>query len=423
MILVFNLFGITVFSQTSVNAINLTIPKVTKSGNTELAQNVGQNTWQYDGELTLDDEIRYGWNAVSLDLACKAAPITACGYIKVYLNDTTSEQNLITETGSSPLPVEQLAPKLVEGPTKIVLVYIDSQNPTDVSTQVAFTFNFKNTTTRPQISVIEPTQDALLGRGITRDFRLELTNFDLESTNSGLPNRGKLNVYTDTVAPANLLGTLSTSTSTDTGVSVVTFDSDDIDFSLIPDSLGSKIVFALTKTDGELLNVNAELMVRTNYEGSLDVGLPKVTITEPRKDRSTKEVDSNQKFIVQIDNFEILPEFQAGGVEEGKGYLQILIDDAPIKTTWPKNNFSLAEIQVEDMDEGPKTIKVQLVNKDFSKLVPEAVDSIEVLYIPSLVEGEQDGATQVQSNLWRIIMVILIVVLVIGGIAVLITKG
>jgi hypothetical protein len=414
---------LTIYAQSNVNAINLTIPKVTKNDQTELTQNAGNNAWSYDGELTLDDAIRYGWNAVSLDIGCKDTPQPGCGYLKVYLEDASSESNLITEFGFSPLPVDRLAPRLEDGENTIVFVYIDSQNPADTSTQVSFTFDFSNTTTRPQITVVEPTQDALFGRGIDREFELELNNFTLEATDSGLPNRGKLNVYYSSINPSNLLGTLSTSTQVEDNTSVVSFTSEDLSFEGIPDSLNTKLIFALTETDGNLLNINSEISVRTNYDGSLDVGLPKVTITEPRKDRTNLNVDTNQKFIVQIDNFEILPEFQAADAEEGVGYLQILIDDAPVKTVWPKNNFSFAEIGVADMSEGRKTVKVELVNKDLSKLVPEAFDTIDVVYTPTSIDDAEDATTQVQNNVWRIIMVIFIVVLVIGGIAVLITKG
>lgn len=419
----FNMVAIVAFAQSSTNAILLSFPKVTKDGQTVLTQSTGPNAWQFDGELSLDDAIRYGWNAVSLDIACKDKPQTACGYLKVYLNDDSKEENLITETGFSPLPIDRLAPRLSNGPNKLLFVYIDSKNPSDRSTKVSFTFNFKNTTTKPQITVVEPTESALFGRGITQNFRIELTNFALEVTDSGLPNRGKLNIYHSAVDSSKLLGTLSSSSEVSTGKQVVTFTSDDISMETIPDSLSTKLIFVLTNSKGEAINTNAELPVRTNYTGTLDVGLPKVTITEPRKDRTSLNVDTNQKFILQIDNFEILPEFNPSTPETGKGYLQILVDDAPIKTVWPTNSFSFADLGIADMTEGRKTIKVQLVNKDLSKLIPETYDTIDVVYTPSSTATTQDQTTQVQSNIWRIVMVILIVVLVIGGIAVLITKG
>lgn len=413
---------LSVYSQSKTNAIRLEISKVSKGGNTLLTKSLGNQTFEFDGELNLDDQIRYAWNAVELNIACKDAPRTGCGYLKIYLNDDTTEDNFILDYGWSPLQIDKIASKLKEGPNKLLFVYIDSKNTSDRSTKVVFTFKFKNATSKPQIKVVEPVSNSLFGQGIERKIELELNNFQLETNNSNQPNRGKLNIYHSAIDSKNLIGTISTSAGLNDGKSKVSFNSKDLDFSKVVDSVEAKLIFVLTKTTGETLEFKTELNVKSNYQGTLDVGLPKISITEPRKDRSNLNVDGNQKFLVQIDNFELLKEFAPGDAEEGKGYLQIFIDNDPVKTVWPKTDFSLTEISSIDITEGRKTIKVQLVNKNFTTLLPEAFDTIDIVYSPTKNESETQTAA-VQSNTWRIVMVILIVVLVIGGIAVLITKG
>jgi hypothetical protein len=418
-------FALPAFAQqTNINSILLEISKVTKDGQTLSTQKVSTNVWKFDGELNRDDEIRYRWNAVSLDLNCKNSPKKACGYLKVYVNDDTSGDNLLTEIGSSPLSIDSISSKLKEGDTKILFVYIDSTNPGDTSTKVVFSFKYKNATNKPQMKIISPAEGVLLATGVNRDFIVELNNFELETSDSNKPNRGKLNVYYTEVKAANRIATFSSSLSSPEGKVQVKFNSKDLDAAQIPDGLDTKLIFALTKTSGEVLSYQTELKVKTNYKGSINVGLPRVSILEPRKDRTNLVVDGNQKFILQVENFTVLQEFAQGPNNDNNGYLQVFIDDAPIKTLWPKTEFSLNEIGAGDISEGRKTVKVQLVNKDFTKLVPEAVDSIDVVYAPALNEqGNKTNTNQVQNNTWRIIMVILTVVLVIGGIAVLITKG
>jgi hypothetical protein len=410
-------------AQTSINAINLSFPRVTKDGQTQNTTSDNRNNWKFDGELNLDDQIRYSWNAVSLDTACKSSPKRACGYLRVYINDDASQDNFITELGASPLTISSLQAKLKEGLVKLLFVYIDSNNPGDTSTKVAFSFNFKNLTTKPQVRIISPTDGVVLAKGINRDFILELSNFQLESTDSKQQGRGKLNIYYNETKPSNLVSTLSSSISGSDNKAQVKFNTKDVDFSKIPDSLSTRLIFALTRTNGELLEARAETLVKTNYGGGVNVGMPKVTITEPRKDRTNLVVDGNQRFILQIENFQILSDFNQGANEEGKGYLQIFIDDEPIKTLWGKNDFSLNDIGATDLSGGRKTVKVQLVNKDFTKLIPESSDTVDVIYTPSQSSDNLTGETQVQNNTWRIVIVILTVVLVIGGIAVLITKG
>ena len=133
-----------VAQQSTTNPINLAISKVSVGGKIENTRKDGSNNFIYDNELNLDDDMRYGWAGTDLNLKYKDAPAVGGGYLKIYLNDDTNEANLITEFGSSPLPVVKLRSKLVEGANKILFVYIDSTNrfPTQ-PTKVSFSFKFK----------------------------------------------------------------------------------------------------------------------------------------------------------------------------------------------------------------------------------------------------------------------------------------
>lgn len=408
--------------QSATNPISLAISKVTRNGQAENTKKDGVNNFVYENELNLDDDIRYGWLGTDLNLKYKTTPAIGGGYLKIYLNDDSSEANLITEYGTSPLPVSALKSKLVEGQNKILFVYVDSTNRfASQPTKVAFTFKFKKASNLPNIQVLEPTPNSVIGRGADKDISIQLTNFELENSDSRLPNRGKLNVYANTVLDQNRLGIFSVSQNVQGNI-YVRFNTRDLETSRIPDGLATQLIFNLTKTDGTLLNFQNTLQVRSNYNGSLDVGLPRVTITEPRKDRTNLTVDGNQKFIVQVDNFTILTETSKEANEDTKGYLQIYVDNKPLKILWPKNTFTLNEIGLNDVAEGRKTVKVQLVNKNYTKLSPEASDSLEIIFAPKFNEN-LNNSPQVENQSWRIVLVIVTVVLVVGGISVLITRG
>jgi hypothetical protein len=65
---------------------------------------------------------------------------------------------------------------------------------------------------------------------------------------------------------------------------------------------------------------------------------------------------------------------------------------------------------------------VQLVNQNFEKLKPEAKDSIDIIYKPQ-VQDTKDQSVQVQNNTWRLVFIGLTVVLIVGAISILITRG
>lgn len=418
-----------VLAQTSSegNSIGLEITRVTKDGQVKDTKKESSTSWSFNEDLNLDDFIRYRWNTVALDLKYKDKPDTSGGYLKIYIDDDSNQTNLIGEYGSSPLPLSSISSKLKDGSNKLLFVYIDKTGqPANPQTKVFFSFNFKNISTKPKINIISPLPDTLLAKGVIKDCVIDLQNFSLENTDTGNPVKGKLNLYYNEVSTANFIATFSSSTNVDDKAQLK-FSTKDIQLDKIPDNLATKLIFVLTKTNGDLLDTRAEVQVKTNYQNQINVGIPKVTILEPKNDRTDLSVTGNQVFLIGIDNFELLKERSKNSNDGKSGYLQVLIDDAPYKILWPEKSFSLNDIGYIDQIEGRKTVKVQLVNKDFSKLDIEATDSRNIIYVPdkkSAIQTNQDDTESgIKNSNWRVIIIILTVVLIIGGISILITKG
>ncbi len=404
------------------NSINLSIPKVFRAGKDEITKNSGGDNWKYEGELTLDDSIKYGWQNTDLDIKYKTAPTKGGGYIKVYINDDSKPENLLTDYGSSPLPLNKIGDKLKTGDNTLVLVYIGSTgNPSARST---INFTFKSAITSPQIKVLSPAEGSVFTKDLDQDIALELTNFVVDNI-TDQKNHGKLNVYFNTISPSNLIGTQSSSIDKGDGKSEVKFNTKDIpNINKIPDSTESKLIFVLTNSKGENTDFKTELKVKTNYNNLVDIGLPRVTITDPRKDRSDMNINADRKFTVQIENFQVLSERVDGANENGKGYLQIIVDSTPIKVVYPKLDFTFNELGLGALPEGKKTVKIQLVNKDYTKLKPGAEDSVDVIFSPQTSKAEvTKDSNQIQNNSWRIVIIVLTVILVLGGIAIIVTKG
>ena len=414
----------------STNAIKLEIPKVTKVLNdqseTQDVKRTGNNEWAFEGgELTLDDAIRYRWEDAFLDLAYQVSPAPRAGWLKVYLNDDSTEDNLITEFGSSPLPIARLAESLTEGPNKLLFVYIDSttKEPANPATKVEFNFNFRNVSTKPRVEVLAPKAGVVLANGVNHEFKLQLNNFSLTSSTKPEEKTGKLNIYQNAVGGENLIATVNTSVQGEENEYFVTFNSRDIEFDQIPDSEEVKLIFALTNVTGDPLEYRDELLVKTNYDGSIDVGLPRVNILEPTDSRLDLTVDGNKKFVLGVENFTLLDNFESGAEVDGKqGYLQIFVDNMPVRDLWGTSEFSFNEIGYTG-DSGQKEVRVQLVNPDYTKLAPEAVDEVTVVYVPQESATEETNEETGESNQWRVVIIALVVVMIVGGIALLVLKG
>jgi hypothetical protein len=408
------------------SALKFEIPKVSKNGESFSTKKIDANNYQFEGVLTLDDEIRYRWENAFLDLFYQANPQPGTGWLKIYLNDDSTESNLLGEHGSSPLPVAKIAERLPEGDVKIMMVYIDSQTKlakVPVS-KVSLKFKFQKTSIKPRLEVVNPKPGVVLANGINHEFKLKLNNFSLTSSTKPENGTGKLNVYYNEVTPNNLIATINNSVEKSEKEYFVAFDSKALEFGRIPDSDNVNLIFVLVNVNGDLTEFRDELRVKTNYNNSINLGLPRITFVEPRKDRLDLNVNGNKKFLIQIDNFTLLKDFESGAEVNGKqGYLQIFVDNSPVKTIWSKTEFSLNEIGYFDEDGGQKEVRVQLVNPDFSKLAPEAVDNVGILYLVEKNDSITAETVTGGNDLWRIVIIVLVLIMILGGILLLVVKG
>jgi hypothetical protein len=413
------------FVQTK-NPIDLKITNVTTNGELKETTQTADGA-SFDGQLTKDDDIRYRYSGIDLNTKYTKIAASGGGYIKIYLNEV-KETNFLIDQGldNYPLKLNTIATKLTGGANKLAFVYVSSGTNTAYA-PVNFSFNFTTTNNKPQINVLKPAPGSVFMKGVDQDFQLQLLNFKLTTQNSSDKTLGKIKVYFSEVKATNLLGTVSSGVDQD-GKYLVNFKSSDLNFEKVPDSNQTKIIFALADTGDNLLNIQSDLTGQTNYNATLNVGLPRITIIEPKKDRSNNKIDNNNQFLLQIDNFEILKErqTQSGIASNKKGYLQIIVTNGdksqPIQPIWGKTDFTLNEIGYSDTLEGQRTIKVQLVDQNFEILKPEATDSIEIFYTPPATSSNtQDNG--VNNNSWRIAIITLTVVLIVGGISVLITRG
>lgn len=425
-ILLFN-FVIGVNSQELPNPISLTIPRVSIGDQRYATKSNGNNSWIYEGSLSETDYIRYGWAKKRIDLNCKTKPASNCGYIKIYLNDDSSETNLITEYGSSPIPIEALSSKLIAGLNRIMIVYVEPE-ATSQTSKAVLSFNYKTAQDRPQISVLEPSNGALflgdkkINGGV--EFKVEINNFSLGSDESN-SKTGQLKVYLNEIKGKPLF-TARNSRPLGNGKELVEFTSANFDPEItIPDSKNSTLYFVLAKSNGENLDTIASRDVITNYGQTLtDIGIPEISIEEPKNDRADLNIDGDRKFLLNVKNFEILDKLTEGGNEPGKGYLQIFINDRVIQTDWGKTDFTLDEIQYTGNVDGRQTLRVQLVNKDFTRLTPEASATVNFIYKKDIQNNLlEEGEVNVDNTNWRFVFIGIIVLTVLVGITVLVFKG
>jgi hypothetical protein len=411
------------------NPIDLRITNVTAGGVLQSTRKDGDN-WVYDGELTKDDDIRYRWSGVDLNTKYKSISASGGGYVRVYSNEV-KDANLLVDQGLDvyPLRLSTIADKLANGSNKLLFVYINSGNNTAFN-PVTFTFNFKNVSNKPVISIVKPLPNSIFMKGVEQEIVLQLSNFKLANSGGTDPSVGKVKVYFNEVKVANDLGTISSGRGLGDGKFEVNLKSSDLTLlPNTPDSDQTKLIFVLTDITEKPIGIQSEVIIKTNYSNSLNVGLPRVTIVEPKKDRSNLSIDGNSQFILQIENFEILKDRPVSDtlVADGKkGFLQIIVNNGdksqPLQPVWGKTEFTLNEIGYSDSGEGQRNVKVQLVDVNFELLKPEASDSIDIFYTPP-AQDEVKESVNVQNNTWRIVIIVLTVVLIVGGISILITRG
>jgi hypothetical protein len=399
-----------VLAQTT-NEINLKFPTVTQNQKNLETVQTSKDVWEFDGELTNNDIIKYSWRNVNLNSNFATKPAKNGGYLRVYNNSDDSEKNFLFNYGSSPLKIQNLKPFLKDGPVQLVFRYINSKGK--VGARVVFKFRYKYlpNVNEPSIEIQKPKMGTIFTKNINYDFTINLKNFTLESINSNKNNKGQLRLYINQIEAGNLLDTFTFSSKISDNLSQVNFNSKDLslDKKNIPDNQNAKLIFVLTRTNGELLPYQTEMPVITNFQNTLDIGLPKVTILDPDKNRTKLEIDGYRKFTLKIDNFKILKSFDSSENTMGVGYLQIFVDNSPVSTLYTKLDFTLYELGLQDLTEGRHVISVQLVNKNFTKLEPESKDSVDIIFLKS----KKDSEIEVQNLNWRIYAILGIGILVV----------
>jgi hypothetical protein len=386
------------------------------------------NKYEYLAQpLGTEDVIRFRYSTDTLlDIKNVAAPSPTASYLKAYLNNDSSEASFITNVGNSPLPIKDLAPRLAAGRNTILLVLVDDPNGTATpATKVEITFLYNGPVTAPQpgIEVVSPVAGSILSKDAEKDFYLKLNNFTLEKESSGKPNTGKVTVYANEIKPENAIQTFTNSVATPNGYSELRFNTANGEkWATIPDNLKTKLVFVLQDSAGNMIGSPAELLMATNYTNTVDVGLPKITLLEPA---ANADINQNYFFRVKVDNFELLPSVKTTENKPTQGYLQIRVDDQLVAPNTDKTQFSLKDLNVLDK-EGRVKVRIDIVNTQFEKIKPAAFVETTVTVKKIADNSEQAVAQNKQKNgvdNWRIAIIAATVVLILGSIAVLITRS
>lgn len=418
-----------VLAQSQTNAIALGIAKINQLSNGKIA--VAQvrvpdatkpNSYTTDAKITPDDDIRYRWTGFILDIKNVDAPIKSKnGFIKVYTGTEAKAENFIANAGAN-LPIKDIKDKLKEGSNTILLqVVANDGKPIIPVTEVTLTFSFTPDSSLPTIDIVSPKTGAILAPTITQDFNIETPNFTLvnDPTAKVSNTSGKMAIYWDEVKPEKLIATIYQNK----------FKSTDYDFSKIEDGLDRKLIFVLKDSKDNVYkpSIQSTLSIKANFKGTIDIGLPKISIISPDKSATNIDLKESDKITVKIDNFSLVDNATDKTPEDGKGVLQVSIDGKKIPDIITKTEFTLGELNTGTMEKGQKEITVELVSKNFEKLNPISTDSIKFNFVPTTSSSNTNAnianIDDTQNPAWKIVIVVLIVILIIGGIAVLITKA
>jgi hypothetical protein len=418
-------------AQSQTNLINLRISKVEKNGQTIDTKLVSQNSWSFGGVLNDSDAIKYQWTGVDLQVKFRKTPARSGGFLKVYLNDDSTEENYLIDSGSDsyPLKIADIKDRLQVGLNRLMFVYIDDKLlPANPATKVVFSFNYQQGKAEPELNVLKPTTGEPFVKDAKKEIKLEISNFNLAQNFTDSPDTGKLNIfYANQEGQRTLLTTLPNGlekiTRIDANKINLQITSDNISkLAEVPDSDNAKLIFSLQSKNTEVVSEKS-VDIKTNFQESIDVGLPTVEFIEPSQNASDTEVNGNRNFLLKVRNFKLLEEAPVGNEvgKNGEGFLQIFVNDKPLQTFWSKTQFSLNEIGYIQNQPAKIKVRVQLVDTNFNRLSPEAKSEVGVNYIPQ-VRIEQQARTT-QPNNWRIVVIAIIVLVIISGTAFLIARG
>jgi len=430
-ILILSPLSINVQAQSQTNGIGLTIAKINQLDNGKILgaevynpDPTKLNSYSTRVKVTPDDDIRYRWGGFLIDIKNVDAPIKAkSGYIKVYLGNEAKTENFIANAGAN-LPIKDIKSKLKEGENTILLQVVSNDGKAITpTTEISLTFQFTSESTLPGIEIASPKSGSVLTSTIIQDFDIKTPNFTLENnpTAKASTTSGKMAIYWDEVKPEKLIATVYKNQ----------FKSSDYDFSKIEDGTTRKLIFVLKdgKDNEYKPSITANLDIKANFRGSIDIGLPKISILQPDKSSTNINLGEDDKISVQVSNFALVDNTNDKISEDGKGVLQVSIDGKKVAENLNKTQFTLGELNIGAIDKGQKELTVELVSKNFEKLNPVVSDSLKFNYIPSLNNASLSATDNANSNqdtqnpAWKIVIIVLIVILIIGGIAVLITKA
>jgi hypothetical protein len=412
------------------NNINLAITKVVKDGRDQVTEKVATNKFILNDSLSGSDAIKYSWDNTRILTSFKDKPALCCGFINAYLEDETKESNFLFTTGSDdyPIKVSKISSKLKTGKNTLILVFFDHTNKA-TSNKSSLTFDYVSTTNpalKPVITVVKPGPGAVFSKEITQPIVLDIENFTLskESENKS-ENIGKLNIYANDTT--NLLETIDTGSASVGGKLRVDFKPETISkFEKLPDSKNTKLIFQLVTPSKIEPVAESTFEIITNFNKSTDLGLPIIKITDPSKESTVNSITEDKVFLLDYQNFTVLEKepIQSNTNPSSKeGFIQIFVNNVPIVTKWPKKDFTLKEIGYVSQDSGEREVKVQLVNVNYEKLSPDASDKVKVQYINNSASVIKKQDTETQSSNWKIIIIVLTVILIVGGILISITKS
>jgi hypothetical protein len=390
-----------------------TLPKVTQN-------NQLKDTEQSKGEvffndnLSLSDTLRFAWSNIDLNLNSRATPTPTTGYIKAYINEV-KEENFLIDFASSPFRIDEIATKLKEGNNKLIFQLIVDGKLTNKS--VIFNFSFKLDAQKPIIKIAQPLPKTVFAKNVKKDFIVNVENL-IVKTGIKLSNHGKINIYLNDVSEAGFLTQITDSERVGSS-SLLKFNSDTLGDKIktSTDSLKSKLIFVPVLNDGKIiLDSQASVEVVTNYLNTLDIKNPSVEFLNVTNQNNTIGVSDRIKIIVN--NFKLIKFDTRNTVVNGEGYLQVFVNDRPHKLTFDKSDFSIEEL-VPNFKGEKLTLRLQLVNSDFTILNPEANVSIDLFVKPDRVE---DLTLKVQASNWRLIVIGITIFLIIGSVIYIIFK-
>jgi hypothetical protein len=396
-------------SPVQVNAqdFNFTLPKVMQQNQVKDTQTLNSEVI-FNDTLTLNDSLRFGWSNIDLSLDSRSNPSPNIGFIKAYITEVKDE-NFILDFATSPLKLDQLGFKLKEGKNKVIFVlYLDNKPTTKT---INFTFNYKSTPADPIIKIIKPNQKTLFTTNLKQDFLINIENFVVKS-GINLANHGKIKVYYNEVSDAGFLTQIIDSDNYSNG-SQLKFNSDIFGdkFRSIPDSDNGKLIFVPITYDGKVFTTSQATMdVIMNYQTTLNIKSPSVEFLNIND--SNNSILTSDKIKIKVNNFKLLKFDTRNSMAINEGYLQILVNDKPHKMTFDKTEFTIDEL-LPNYKEEKVNLRLQLVNTDFTALNPDTFATIDLFLKPNKVE---DISTKVQASNWRLIIIGITVLLILGSV-------